>query len=95
MAVRREFDGEVTRSARVEEDALCVLPTGFRGPLTEVGEELIQISWIELFRSKSSGLECLRVEFRIEDDCAPLTLETHIGLHARHERCRIRVRVDE
>ena len=43
MAVRGEFDGEVASCARVKEDAFSLLPTGFTGLLSQVGEELIEI----------------------------------------------------
>ena len=43
MAVRGEFDGEVTCGARVKEDAFSLLPTGLTGLLPQVSEELIEI----------------------------------------------------
>ena len=44
VAVCGEFDGEVACGARVKEDALGLLPTGFAGLLTQVSEELIEIA---------------------------------------------------
>ena len=43
VAVRSEFDGEVTCGARVKEDAFSLLPTGLTGLLPQVSEELIEI----------------------------------------------------
>jgi hypothetical protein len=95
VSVSGKFGIKIARGARIKKNTLGVFPAGFTASLTQVCEKLVQVGRREAGRAEETALERVCIEFRVEDDRPARTSETNISLHARQERERIRVGIDD